>query len=77
MFYLPYLTLIAALSKLSHLFLYVLNALSFTYIIPDSLTREEGSVNRNVKHPCQTVLPVTPYMAKTPFLLVLRLHNFK
>jgi hypothetical protein len=41
-----------------------------------TLTREEGSVNQNIKHPCQTVLPVTPYMVKTPFLL-LRLHNFK
>jgi len=46
-------------------------------LFPDSLTREEGSVDQNVKHPCQTVLPVTPYMAKTPLLMVLRLHNFK
>jgi hypothetical protein len=38
---------------------------------PDSLTREEGSVNQNIKHPCQMVLHVTPYMAKTPFLPVL------
>jgi hypothetical protein len=40
--------------------------------IPDSLTREEGSVDPNIKHPCQTVppgLPDTPYLSKIPFFL--------
>jgi hypothetical protein len=41
-----------------------------TVIIPDSLTREEGSVNQVVKHPCQMVplgLPDMPYLSKIPF----------
>jgi hypothetical protein len=40
--------------------------------IPDSLTREEGSVDPNIKHPCQTVppgSPDTPYLSKIPFFL--------
>jgi hypothetical protein len=40
--------------------------------IPDSLTREDGSVNPNTKHPCQTVppgLPNTPYLSKIPLFL--------
>jgi hypothetical protein len=42
------------------------------FAIPDSLTREEGSVDPNVKHPCQTVppgSPDTPYLSKIPFFL--------
>ena len=37
--------------------------------VPDSLTREEGSVDPNTKHPCQTVppgLPDTPYLSEIP-----------
>ena len=48
--------------------------------VPDSLTREEGFVDRNVKHPCQTVPPGSPelpYMPKVPVFLVLRPHNLK
>ena len=63
--------------------LYVPLAASYRFslgLIPNSLTREEGSVNPNIKHPCQMVppgLPDTPYLSKIPFFSELQLHNFK
>jgi len=39
------------------------------FAVPNSLTREEGSVNPNIKHSCQTVplgSPDMPYLSKIP-----------